>query len=85
MQAASANAGVSQSKLLAKIVEVTVIVFTLAVTLEQLNIGRTVIGFAVNIILASLGLGFALAIGLGCKDIVGKAVAEWLDKLNSKK
>ena len=61
------------------------VVFALAITLEQLNIGRTVIGLAVNIILASLGLGFALAIGLGCKDIVGKAVAEWVDKLKIKK
>lgn len=85
VQAASANAGLNQSKLLAKIVEVTVIVFALAITLEQLNIGKTVVGLAVNIILASLGLGFALAIGLGCKDMVGKAAAEWVEKLKSKK
>ncbi|MFH1678051.1 MAG: hypothetical protein ABH914_00320, partial [Candidatus Omnitrophota bacterium] len=85
VQAASANAGISQSKLLAKIVEIVVIVFTLAVVLEQLNIGKTTIAMAVNILLASLGLGFALAIGLGCKDIVGKAVAEWIEKIKSKK
>ena len=83
--AASANAGVSQSKFLAKIVEIAIIIFALAITLEQLNIGATIIGLAVNIILASLGLGFALAIGLGCKDMVGKAVTEWIDKLKSKK
>ena len=85
VQAASANAGITQSKFLAKMVEVVIIIFALAVTLEQLNIGKTVIGLAVNIILASLGLGFALAIGLGCKDIVGKAVADWLGKFKSKK
>lgn len=85
VQAASANAGITQSKFLAKIVEIVIIIFALAITLEQLNIGKTIIGLAVNIILASLGLGFALAIGLGCKDIVGKAVAEWVEKLKSKK
>ncbi|MFC1592849.1 hypothetical protein ACFL4C_02430 [Candidatus Omnitrophota bacterium] len=85
VQAASANAGIEQSKLLSKIVEVVIMVFAIAVTLEQLNIGKTIIGLAVNILLASLGLGFALAIGLGCKDIVGKAVAEWIDKLKSKR
>ena len=85
VQATCANAGIAQSKLLAKIVEVVVIVFALAITLEQLNIGKSVIGLAVNIILASLGLGFALAIGLGCKDIVGKAVTEWIENLKSKK
>lgn len=85
VQAASANAGISQSKFLATFVEVVIIIFALAITLEQLNIGKTIIGLAVNIILASLGLGFALAIGLGCKDIVGKAVSEWIEKLKSKK
>ena len=85
VRAATANVGVAESKLLAKIVAVVVIIFALAITLEQLNIGRTVIGLAVNIILASLGLGFALAIGLDCKDIVGEAVADWLSRLKSKK
>ena len=85
VQVATANAGIAQSKLLAKIVEIAIIIFALAITLEQLNIGKTIIGFAVNIILASLGLGFALAIGLGCKDIIGKAVAEWIEKFKSPK
>ncbi len=85
VRAASANAGIAQSKFLAKLVEIVIIIFALAITLEQLNIGRTIIGLAVNIILASLGLGFALAIGLGCKDIVGEAVTEWIEKLKSKK
>lgn len=85
VQAASANAGITQSKFLAKLVEIVIIVFALAITLEQLNIGKSVIGLAVNIILASLGLGFALAIGLGCKDMVGEAVTEWIEKLKSKK
>lgn len=85
VQAASANAGIKESKFLAKIVEVAIIIFALAITLEQLNIGKSIIGLAVNIILASLGLGFALAFGMGCKDIVGKAVADWIDKLKSKK
>ncbi|MBL7081908.1 MAG: hypothetical protein ISS44_05035 [Candidatus Omnitrophica bacterium] len=85
VQAASANADIAQSKFLGKIAEVVIFVFALAMTLEQLNIGKTVVGLAVNIILASLGLGFALAIGLGCKDIVGKAVTDWIEKLKSKK
>lgn len=83
--AASNNAGISQAKFLAKFVEVAIIVFALAITLEQLNIGKTIIGLGVNIILASLGLGFALAIGLGCKDIVGKTVSGWIEEFKSKK
>ena len=84
VQAACSNAGISQWAFFAKMVEIAIVIFALAIALEQLNIGKTIIGIAVNIILASLGLGFALAIGLGCKDIVGKAVAEWIEKIKSK-
>lgn len=83
--AAANNAGIGQAKLLSKIVEIVVVIFALAITLEQLNIGTQTVGLAVNIILASLGLGLALAFGLGCKDIAGKMVAEWLEKLKSRK
>jgi len=34
--------------------------------------------------LGSLGLGLALAFGLGCKDLIGKSVAEFLDKIKKK-
>ena len=33
------------------------------------------------IVLASFGLGFALAFGLGCKDMVAKSVTSFLDKV----
>lgn len=81
----SVNAGISQAKLLAKLVEVVVVIFAIVITLEQLNIATAILGVAINIILASVGLALGLAFGLGCKDIAGKVVAEWLDKLKSKK
>jgi hypothetical protein len=78
------NAGIAQAKLLGKLVEIVVIIFAIAITLEQLNIGTTIVGLAVNIILASMGLGIALAFGLGCKDIAARIMSEWLDKIKSK-
>ena len=82
---ATANAGISQGNLLAKIVDVVVAIFTLAIALEQLNIGAKIIELTVSILLASLGLGLALAFGLGCRDIAARFVADLIEKVKSKK
>lgn len=84
VQTATANAGLSQSKLLSKTVEVIVIVFAVILALEQLNIGFRVTELMLSIILGSLGLGCALAFGLGCKDIAGRAVSDLIEKLKKK-
>jgi hypothetical protein len=82
---AAANAGINQAKLLGKIVETAVVIFSILIALEQLRIGVQVVQLTVTIVLASLGLGFALAFGLGCKDLVGRFVSDALDKLKSKR
>jgi len=81
VKATATNAGISQANLLSKITEVVIMVFAIAMALEQVQIGARIVELTVSIVLASFGLGFALAFGLGCKDIVGKAVAEFLDKV----
>jgi len=85
VQTAAMNAGLSQVKLLSKIVEVIVVVFAVLIALEQLNIGIRITELTVSIILGTIGLGVALAFGLGCKEIAGKTVAEIIEKLKSKK
>jgi Conserved TM helix len=84
VQTAANNAGLNQSKLLAQIVETVVITFAVFVSLEQLQIGIHITELTVSIILGSLGLGLALAFGLGCKEIAGKFVAELIEKLKKK-
>jgi len=81
VQTAANNAGLSQVKVLGKIIEVVVMIFVIAIALEQLNIGAQIIQLIVSIILASLGLALALAFGLGCKDIAGRFLSELLEKL----
>lgn len=85
VQTAAANAGIEQSALFGKISQLVIVVFAIAISLEQLHIGSQVIGFAINILLASFGLAFALAFGLGCKDLAGKITHEFLEKIKSKK
>lgn len=84
VQTAASNAGLSQGRLLAQVVETVVIAFAIFVGLEQLQIGIRITELTISIILGSLGLGLALAFGLGCKDIAGKFVAELTEKLKKK-
>jgi len=81
---AANNSGVSQAKLLGKIVEIIVIAFAIFVGLEQLGIGIRITQLTISIALGSVGLGLALAFGLGCKDIAGKMIADFLEKLKKK-
>lgn len=81
VRVAANNAGISQSNLLSNVTEVVVVVFAVAIALEQLQIGARIIDLTISIILGAFGLGFALAFGLGCKDIVGKSVGDFLSKL----
>jgi len=85
VKTAANNAGVAQTKILGKSVEAVVVIFTIAIALEQLGIAAKIIELTITIILASLGLGLALAFGLGCRDLAGKFVSEFVESLKSKK
>ncbi len=84
IRTATGNAGIKQSRLLGQITQVVVIIFAIVIALEQLNIGRIIIASAVQIILAALGLGLAIAFGVGCKDIAGKYMAELINRMKEK-
>jgi hypothetical protein len=85
VKTAANNAGLSQAKLLGKIVEVVVIIFTIAITLEQLGIAAKIIELTISIVLASIGLSVALAFGLGCRDLAAKFISDLVDSIKSKK
>jgi hypothetical protein len=81
VKTAAANAGLGNSKLLAQVAQIVLVIFAVAVSVEQLKISAVLVGMTINIILASIGLGLALAFGLGCKDIAAKTMQELLNKL----
>ena len=85
IQTAATNAGLSQAKVLAKLAEVIVVVFAVLVTFEQLGIAPKLIELIVSIVLASLGLAFALAFGFGCQDYAKKTLNDLVDKFKAKK
>jgi len=84
VQTAANNAGIPQGNLLSKVVEAIIVVFAVIVALEQLQIGIRITELTISIILGSLGLAFALAFGLGCRDIAAKYVDNFIDKMKKK-
>lgn len=84
VRATAVNVGLNQANLLSKTAQGVIIAFTIIITLEELRIGA-VLASAMNIVLATLGLGIALAFGLGCKDIAARFVSDIVDKMKSKK
>ncbi len=66
--------------LFSRTVNMVVIVFTVLLALEQIDINFTLLNDVILIIMASIGLGFAIALGLGGKGLV----EEFLKKTFSK-
>lgn len=81
VRTAASNAGVAKAKLLGQIAHMILVVFAFIIAIEQLNIATALIALAVNVILASIGIGIALAFGLGCKDIAGKFVSDVVNNI----
>ena len=63
-----------------KAAQFAVILFAVAASLEQLRIATTLITNAFTVVFAALAFGFALAFGLGCKDLAKKWVQSRLKK-----
>lgn len=80
IQTSVANAGMSQAKGLGQIARVVVIIFASAVALEKF-FSSMIIQTTFSIVVAAIAFGTALAFGLGCKDIAGKTVGDFIDKL----
>jgi hypothetical protein len=75
------NAGIDNAKTLSEVTKIVIVVFAIIMAIEQLGIGVAIINLAVSIVLASIGLAIAIAFGLGCKDLAGKAIADMLGKM----
>lgn len=80
VQTAAANMGIGQARALGQIARVVVIIFAVAVALEKF-FSSIIIQTTFTIVVAAVAFGAALAFGLGCKDIAGRAVGDFLDKL----
>jgi len=81
VRTAASNAGIHNAKLLAKVTHAVLVIFAIIIAVEQLRIATALIALAVNVILASIGIGIAIAFGLGCKDLAGKFVSDFINSV----
>jgi hypothetical protein len=75
----AANYGLTHQDLIATIVQYLVIFFSVAMALEELGVATHILVNSVLIIIAAIAFGFALAFGLGGKEVAGKMVSKILE------
>jgi hypothetical protein len=67
---------------LSKAVRLVVIVFAGIMALEQIGLDTTILTSSIQIVLASVGLGLAIAFGLGGKDVAAEIIKELVTRQN---
>jgi len=67
--------------LLGQIARVVIVVFAGAIALFQLGIAEDIVNLAFGITLGAIAVAVALAFGLGARDVAGRQVEGWIDKL----
>jgi hypothetical protein len=75
------NIGFDGAERLGGLLRVAVVVFVVALALDQLGIGGALVGRMVLILLAGVGLGLAIAFGLGGRDWA----AGWLERWRARR
>lgn len=84
IRTATSNAGFAQSAVVGSVVQWIVLIFAIVAALEQLKVG-VIVARTFEIVLMAVGLAVALSFGLGCKEIAGKAVDDYLQRLKSQR
>lgn len=80
VRTAVANAGIEQAEFVAAISRYAMIIFTFAIALEQLGIGREIVTNGFLVLLGAASFAAALAVGLGARDVVAKYLEELIRK-----
>lgn len=70
VRTAAANAGMEEAGLVATLARYALIVFAVAIALEQLHIGHEIVTNGFLILFGAAALAAALAVGLGAREIV---------------
>jgi hypothetical protein len=65
---------------LSKVVQFVVVVFAAIMALDQIGIDTSILTSSIQIILAAVGLGFAIAFGLGGRDVAADIIRNFASK-----
>lgn len=81
VKGALSSVDLKTSRLMGKIASYTVVTITTLAAFSELKIAESFINILFIGFVAMLALGFGLAIGLGAKDVIGAALADWYKEL----
>ncbi len=81
VRATATNAGIHYAYVLSKALKWILVVFVVMTSIQQLEVETEFLSIGFLIVLGSLGLGLALAIGLGSREIAAKKLARWIEKM----
>ncbi len=72
------------SLLLGKVASYLVVIFSSLAAINELGIAQSFINILFMGVIASVSLGFGLAVGLGAKDLVGRILEDWYKTFKKK-
>ncbi len=68
------------ARFMANIARVGIMIFVLALALQQLGVDSNTVNLAFGTLLGAVAISAALAFGLGARDVAGEQVKKWVDK-----
>lgn len=76
VRTAAANAGIKEAGIVAALARYALVIFAIAIALDQLQIGEDIVANAFLILFGAACLAAALAVGLGSRDVVTRYLEE---------
>ena len=70
---------------LANLAKAAIVVFALAVALQNLGIANEIVALAFGLLLGSIAVAAAIAFGIGSKEIAGREAEAWVKKIKGEK
>ena len=77
VKGATGTVDISTSRLLGKLSSWVVVIFSMLASISELGIAAQLINTIMIGVVATLSIGFGLALGLGTKDLVAEILGEW--------
>jgi hypothetical protein len=73
----------TQARLLALAARVSVTVLAGAMALRQMGLANEIITLAFGLLLGAIAVAVAIAFGIGCRELAGQAMKDWLGRVES--
>ncbi|MEM8777633.1 MAG: mechanosensitive ion channel [Cyanobacteria bacterium P01_G01_bin.49] len=73
------SSGTRQSKFLGHTARISILIFVVAMALQQMGIAPNIVNLAFGLLVGGIAAAIALAFGLGGREVAGEQLREWLN------